>query len=359
MNYRITLCFILLIAAVSPALIGCAGETTAPNPGPRGPVWVVFNKESNGIVSDSVNAFAQDVDGGIWLGTDNGASKFLQGSWANYQKPLEFTIYTPLGSFISRKVNAITVGKDATVWFGTAGGGILRFNPNGAGSTWTQYIAPSLPSAFVLSLTTDNNGYIWVGTSEGACEFIPSQSNTTPLAGSWRELTRGSPIPAEPIYSVAFNPNDNTIWFGTFSQGIVWYDGDQVWNIDQPRDVPYPIYSLAFGASNVAWIGTFGDWAYKYTVGTGQWVHYTDTTSAGTLPSSMVYAIASDYHGVTWFGTALGLTKFDGKQWSTFTHANSQLPGDVVRALTVDSKGNLWIGTTNGVAVYNVAGTKL
>ncbi|MGA2624555.1 MAG: two-component regulator propeller domain-containing protein [Bacteroidota bacterium] len=360
MNSRTALSFVLLIAALAvlSGIIGCAGETTAPKPEPRGPVWVVFNTQNSGIASDSINCIMQDVNGSMWFGTDNGASNLLEGSWSNYQKQLEFV--TQHGG-IGRVVNALAVGKDGSVWFGLNGGGIRRFNRFGAtGAQWLMYTMPSLASNFVLGEAEDTPGNVWVGTSQGANEFIPTQSATDPLGGSWRSLTNGV-LPAEPIRAVSINPADNSIWFGTDNQGIVWTDGDLNWYIDAPRDKPFPVTSLAFDANNILWVGTLGDWAYMYTQGSFEWMQYSDTSSAGcpVSVSSIVYSVAVDYHGTAWFGTDQGLSRYDRKNWTTFTHSNSPVPNDEITALLIDYNGNLWIGTTNGVAVYNAAGTKL
>jgi len=245
------------------------------------------------------------------------------------------------------------------VWFGLAGGGIRRFNRfAGTGAEWITYTTPSLTSDVVLRLATDNAGMIWVGTSQGVSEFIPNATGANTLAGKWRKLTTGSLIPTEPIYAIAANPYSNTIWFGTFSQGVVWYDGDLDWGIDAPRDAPFPFSSLLFDVTRTVWFGTLGDWAYKYSIDTFEWTHVIgDTTNGGGL-ASIVNAIATDNRGTVWFGTNQGLTKYDGAKWSTFTQGNSSLPGDVIRALYVDNNRNLWIGTMNGAAVYNESGTK-
>lgn len=344
---------VLVFAGVL-ALMGCKNEAVSPKPEPRGPKWVVFNRQNSGIVSDTVNAIVYDGGGGLWFGTVNGASNFHEGTWSNYKTELEF----PAAYGASRKVDAVAVGVDQTVWFGLAGGGIRRFNRSiGAGASWTSYAAPSLTSNVILSLAADITGRMWVGTSQGAMEFVPAQLQNDPLAGSWRSLARGSLVPVEPIYALAIDPTDNTIWFGTYSRGVVWYDGDQDWNIDAPRDSPFPVTSLAFDAGGVAWLATFGDGAYKYSVATNEWTHYSDTSAAGLLPP-VTAAVATDHRGTVWFGTDQGVFKFDGTAWSSFTHANSPLPNDAVKATFVDNNGNLWIGTEGGVAVYNENGTK-
>jgi len=65
------------------------------------------------------------------------------------------------------------------------------------------------------------------------------------------------------------------------------------------------------------------------------------------LPSSKVQAVAQDARGFIWVGTSVGLSRFDGVQFTTprigpdRSHA---LPSGGVAALLVDSMDRLWIG---------------
>jgi len=79
-----------------------------------------------------------------------------------------------------------------------------------------------------------------------------------------------------------------------------------------------------------------------------QWTNY---TYANGLVYNSVNAVAIDNNDIKWFGTADGLSKFDGVTWTNYTTANG-LSGNVVRSIAVDSQNNKWLGTEDGYG-YN------
>lgn len=341
--------FLILIGFYLLMVTGC--DTIEPGPIQRGPAWIVYTQENSPLIYNDINAITIDGEGNKWFATDSGVSKLSRGSWERIDEMLEFE--TVFG--VSRKVNAIAVAPDRSVWFGLGGGGVRRFNRYNPGLTWTSFTTPALLSNLIYSIAADVSGNIWVGTFAGVSRFIPNAAD--PSVGIWKQYTsENSPLPDEPIRSIALNPNDYVIWFGTSSQGVVSFDGDFDWNIDAPSDLPFPILSMGFDYSNIAWFGTFADWVYRYSISTAEWTHYADSSRGGGLAGNFVYAVAIDKKGVVWCGTNKGLTKFDGVNWKTYDKSNSPLPGDIVKALKFDVKENLWIGTTNGVAEFNELG---
>jgi ligand-binding sensor domain-containing protein len=71
------------------------------------------------------------------------------------------------------------------------------------------------------------------------------------------------------------------------------------------------------------------------------------------LPQSQVWSAAADSHGYVWFGTqGGGLSRFDGKQFQTFTSADG-LPSNFIHAIFQEKNYRLWIGTNEGIARYN------
>lgn len=71
------------------------------------------------------------------------------------------------------------------------------------------------------------------------------------------------------------------------------------------------------------------------------------------LPQSQVYAMIQDSRGLLWLGTkGGGLSKFNGKEFTTFTKEEG-LSGDQVYSLFEDSQHNIWIGTGDGITHYN------
>jgi hypothetical protein len=60
------------------------------------------------------------------------------------------------------------------------------------------------------------------------------------------------------------------------------------------------------------------------------------------LAGSVVYDAVQDKQGFMWFATENGLSRFDGKNFTTFTTKDG-LPDNEILKLFVDSKGRLWI----------------
>ena len=80
--------------------------------------------------------------------------------------------------------------------------------------------------------------------------------------------------------------------------------------------------------------------------------HYNSGNS--DLPYNLVTKIVQDPKGFIWFGTASGLSRFDGIRFRNYTKEEMGLKSAYVIALCTDSEGNLWIGTDRGVSVYDV-----
>ncbi|SFE82963.1 hybrid sensor histidine kinase/response regulator transcription factor [Spirosoma endophyticum] len=78
-------------------------------------------------------------------------------------------------------------------------------------------------------------------------------------------------------------------------------------------------------------------------------------TESGLLQNS-VLAIAQDSRGFMWFGTRLGVSRYDGHQFRTYRYEpvdSSSLSGNYIISLLSDSQKDLWVGTQNGLNRYN------
>src|SRR5579875_2937709 len=67
------------------------------------------------------------------------------------------------------------------------------------------------------------------------------------------------------------------------------------------------------------------------------------------LPQNTIPAIAQSRDGYLWFGTELGLVRFDGMRFTVFDRTNTpELRSSKIDALLEDRNGDLWIGTVGG-----------
>lgn len=74
------------------------------------------------------------------------------------------------------------------------------------------------------------------------------------------------------------------------------------------------------------------------------------------LSQSWVMCIEQDNLGFMWFGTGNGLNKYDGYNFSVYTHKRgdeTSIISNHVQTLSIDESGNIWVGTNVGICYYN------
>jgi ligand-binding sensor domain-containing protein len=108
------------------------------------------------------------------------------------------------------------------------------------------------------------------------------------------------------------------------------------------------IRAIAADSQNNKWVAT--DVGVSKFDGT-RWTSY---TKANGLINDDVYSVAIDPEGSVWFGTFAGISKFDGVNWQNYLTPSGT--GGIVYSIAVDKRGNKWFGTNAGLVKFD--GTK-
>ena len=144
---------------------------------------------------NAVSAIAASRNGGLWIGTYMGLQYFASG---------EPTRNGSAQLLDSQLVTCLLEDHDGSVLVGTSTG-LYRVRDGHARAI------NGLDHAYILSLSSDSDGYVWVGTKRGGLAAV--------VGDNLKFVPAGAGFPDFQV-NTAVEDNDKHLWFGT-SHGIV------------------------------------------------------------------------------------------------------------------------------------------
>jgi ligand-binding sensor domain-containing protein len=179
------------------------------------------------LVNEWVYGIGVDARDRVWFGTEGGVSMYDGKSWRSWThkdgigapntENLPFSPNTGLGTrsrhdlttlaqgsatFNPNYVFSIHVAPDDTVWAGTWGGGVARFD----GKNWSNLTTKDgLAGNIVYSIAQGKDGVLWFGTSGGVSRYDGS---------SWQNFGKKEGLLGDNVYALAVTPQGE-VWAGT------------------------------------------------------------------------------------------------------------------------------------------------
>ena len=280
-------------------------------------VW----EASAGLPQNSVQAILQTRDGYVWIGTEEGLVRFDGEKFDvfNHKNTPELP---------GRDVRCLFEAPDGSLWIGMVGG--LGHLKDGRFTVYS--LANGLSHDWILALTGDRAGNIWLGTSGGGLLRFAHGASTA--------FTTRNGLPDNFVFAVR-ETRDGSIWIGT-NGGLTRMTGDRLVTYTTRDGLPdNHIKALWEDRDGSLWIGTA-----KGLVNSRGGTFETFTTRDG-LSSDAVTALYEDAEGSLWIGTNRGVSRRHGSGFDRFTEKEG-LNYNSVGSLTGDREGNLWIGTDGG-----------
>jgi ligand-binding sensor domain-containing protein len=226
---------------------------------------------------------------------------------------------------------------------------------NAAGSLRVEEVYEVGASLYVRALAIEPaRQALWVGTSAGVHEIDLADGHVR------QTFTREQGLANEYVFAIGIDRLGRK-WFGTNAGGVSRYESPQgdkpaQWKTFFPMHglADYWVYAFAEQKkSGDLWIGTWAG-ANKVDARSGKF-----TTYVKQLVNEWVYGIAVDAQDRVWFGTEGGVTRFDGKTWRSWTHADGLgapnldgLPVSANTGLGTRSRHDLSVRTA-GRGTYN------
>lgn len=314
----------------------------------------------HGLSQVTVRCILQDHKGFIWFGTQDGLNKFDGYSFTVYRHDEE-----EASSLSNNSIASLYEDKAGTLWVGTVGGGLNRFDR--ATETFTRYLndeanPQSLGSDYITFISEGEAGNLWVGTDRGL-DLLNTQTGEFTHYQNPLATPRGlSDIGIR--WLLVDETGALLLW--TNQAGLQRLEPragaltDYLNGADAAQSLKdFPITSLYQDADGILWIGTDGGGLYRFDRSKNELTRYQhDLQSSKSIADNSVQAICQDRAGTLWLGTNGGLDYFD-QQNQTFIHYRhdparaDSLAANSIVSLYADRSGVLWVGTSSGANKLN------
>ncbi|MGH8371168.1 MAG: ligand-binding sensor domain-containing diguanylate cyclase [Gammaproteobacteria bacterium] len=316
----------------------------------------------DGLAQSSVQAIAQDRQGYMWFGTEDGLQRYDGYDFQTFHHDPERQ-----DSLADDDVVALAVGAHDELWVGTDEQGLDLLEPGSTRFVHYQHDsadAASLTSNKVFALLVDIHGHLWVGTADGLdrMDGVTGQFHHYRIAGT---------KPGTNTVFALHQDKNGRIWVGT-RHGLYYYDSTHdALKIFQPAMhtslvaaqrllTRASVNAFAESANGQLWVATEGG-LLKFSSQDrvlAVYQHHADDNES--LPSSRVRALFEDLAGDIWIGTyGGGVTRFDPihGRFINYEHDATDpqsLGGDRILTLYRDQTGLIWIGAeAAGISIYN------
>ena len=306
------------------------GKTVKAGSGFRKGLWQDFGV-ADGLPSPFVYDILQDRKGSIWFGTWGGGVVRFDGEQF-------FALTTDDGlADNTERVEVVYEDRQGTLWFGTGGAGVSRYD----GQQFTTFTTEDgLADNRITAIVEDAEGKVWFGTTKGITCFDGHQLTT---------YTAEDGLAGNGVWCTAVDQHEG-LWFGTWDGGISRFFEDEFVNFTTEQGLPHNrVMSVLTDQRGRLWLGT-PEGLCRYD---GKM--FTTFTTEDGLTKNWVTGIAEDIEGNLWLTHANdGVSHYEGKRFKTFT-THDGLVHNSVWSILGDSQGFVWFGTGGGLGRYNAA----
>ncbi len=257
---------------------------------------------------------------------------------------LKVNNYTKDEGLLHSYILSITQDQEGFIWVGSYGG-LNRFEGHSFKS-YTPSAYPGLGSTVVYSILepAGNRDILWIGTEKGLTCLKKKDDN-------FRAISRIT----SPVRAIA-EDDSGILWLGTNNNGLIRYDpGEDSAGLIPlgPELMQSKISTLLWQAPSTLWIGTQLNGLIRFNTATGSFEYYHSGMKKGQYLENNTISSLLKYGNQLIIGTwGGGLHTLDLK--NNTIRPLHYIPGDkqamhqVVTDLATDNLNNLWCSTQGG-----------
>lgn len=307
---------------------------------------------ANGPANDDVWSVASSQDGSIWLGTDGGLSRLVQGHWHNYGTK---------DGLVTERVRSVLEDGSGTLWVGTdttgqgATGALHRLQH---GSFVPFHATDGIASGDFSSICDDGRGSVWIVGGAGVHQWTQGVLRTWSAQDGFQRAPRW-----------AFADRAGGIWIGGDSLDCLW--NGHLAHYDLNRLLGPGVCGVVHEDENGAlWLGSSDHGLVRFKEGRFQAI-----TKAQGLFSDLVMSLQEDDAGNYWMNCHAGIFRARKQDLNAVADGRRSFLQCVAYGLedgllSVEANGGtlpnscktpdgrLWFPTTKGVAVVDPVDTR-
>ena len=308
----------------------------------------------NGLSNNSVNSIAQTNDGFLWVATNDGLNRFNGESFKKFKYNFNDTTSLP-----ENYVMSLLVASDGTLWIGTWGSGLVKFNF--AFETFNKIEKNN--SDFVQTIFEDKYGNIWYGTENGELKKYNLKNNK--IENFKNLFLQQNVIPISHITSIV-EDEFGVIWFGTYNSGLYSFNPttktiEQFVNDFQNENsiLSNGVWNIYKNGNNIFLLSTLNG-LDEFNHRTKKFNHSPFSTNKNKgLFKSLTRQTIIDKKGRIWIALydyvgLLLIEKNNLNQFETHLLKNEDdnlksISNDRIKFIFEDLKNNIWVATENGL----------
>jgi signal transduction histidine kinase/ligand-binding sensor domain-containing protein/CheY-like chemotaxis protein/HPt (histidine-containing phosphotransfer) domain-containing protein len=310
--------------------------------------------ERHALSGPVVKDIEQDIQGFIWIATQDGLNKY-DGQKVTFYKPDSDNENSLPGGWITD----VFSDSEGQLWVASKSGVSLYIPEIDGFYNFTDPQEHPLVEGLSFGVITQvSKDRIWFGTLNGGIAvFDITKSKFIEL------INTESGFPADEIWDIVVDDKDN-IWVATEGAGLLYRAAGTTnfipFNPDSVISLPtYKVRTIMIDSSEQVWVGSVNSGLFLFDKDTGVKHHFvTDPANPYSICSNSINDIYEDNHGDIYFATSSGLCEWNSNTNSFFRHVHNEssrlsLVDDRVETLFQDAGGVLWVGTHVGINKWN------